>query len=297
MSVGQEESVQCLAPAKINLTLHVTGRREDGYHLLESLVVFAGCADRLTFTPAKTLSLDTSGPYGEALERDLAGADNIILKAARAVAEATGHPLQARITLEKALPLGAGLGGGSADAAAVLRGLCRLWGVSLAEEQLLALGARLGADVPVCLRGRPAVMTGIGEVLADPPPLPPVWLVLVNPGVPLATPAVFAARRGAFSAPHPLTHPPATAEALAEALAQRRNDLTAAAISLAPVIGEVLAALAGQAGCLLARMSGSGATCFGLFADRLVAEAAAASLRRAAPGWWCQVAPLLEEPA
>lgn len=273
------------APAKINLFLHVTGRRDDGYHLLDSLVVFARFGDSLSFDAAGTLSLEVDGPTAALLPAD----DNIVLKAARALAAAAGVAPQARIRLTKRLPVAAGIGGGSADAAAALRGLARLWGVSLPGLDTLALA--LGADVPVCLRGCPTAMSGVGERLEDAPRLPAAWLVLANPGVPLSTPAVFKARRGAFSAADPLRQAPATAAALAEALARRHNDLTAAAVSLAPVVGEVLAALAATPGCLLSRMSGSGATCFGLYAGE--AEARAAALALAGSGWWVRAAELM----
>lgn len=282
------------APAKVNLTLHVTGRRDDGYHLLDSLVVFAGVHDRLTIAPAEDLSLDVGGPNGGLLG-PASGDDNIILRAARALAEATGHAAGARITLHKALPVAAGVGGGSADAAAALLGLCRLWGVGLPEPDMLALAGRLGADVPVCLRGRATTVGGVGEHLSDAPALPAAWLVLVNPGVPLSTPAVFKARSGPFSAPAPLAKAPRDAAALAAALAERRNDLTAAALSLAPEIGTVLTALSALPGCLLARMSGSGATCWGLFATEHAAHAAARTLRAGQEEWWIAAAPLLAE--
>jgi 4-diphosphocytidyl-2-C-methyl-D-erythritol kinase len=252
--------------------------------------------DRITVEAADDLTLDVDGPYGPALEGASGGQpDNIILRAARALAEAAGRPAHAHIILTKTLPVAAGVGGGSADAAAVLHGLSRLWGVGLPTEALFALAARLGADVPVCLRGRATAMSGVGEHLSDAPPLPAAWLVLVNPGIPLSTPAVFAARSGEFSEPSPLDDAPRDAAALADALARRRNDLTAAAISLAPEIGATLAALSVVPGCLLARMSGSGATCWGLFATDYDAQAAARALRADHPTWWIASAPLLTE--
>ena len=272
------------APAKVNLFLHVTGRRADGYHLLDSLVVFARCGDTLTFEPADELTLELDGPTAGLL----ADGDNIVLKAAYALAKAAGVTRGARIRLTKRLPVAAGVGGGSADAAAALTGLSRLWDI---EVPLQHLALSLGADVPVCLKGVPTAMSGVGEGLADAPTLPPAWLVLVNPGVPLSTPAVFKARRGGFSAADPLTEAPADAKALADALARRRNELTEAALSLAPVVGEVLAKLAATRGCLLARMSGPGATCFGLYAGEAEARGAAASLRGS--GWWVEAAQLL----
>lgn len=278
------------APAKVNLTLHVTGKRADGYHLLDSLVAFAGVGDTLELAAADGLTLTLAGPTAAALAAD---DDNIVLRAARALAAAAGIAPRAAITLTKRLPVAAGLGGGSADAAAALRGLTRLWGLNMAEGDLHALGLTLGADVPVCLAARPTTMTGVGEGLSPAPALPPAWLLLVNPRRPLSTPAVFKARTGGFSAPQPLTEPPTDAHALAVALAARRNDLTQAAISLEPVIADMLALIAAQPGCLLARMSGSGATCFGLFADAATAKPAAAALTATQPGWWIAAAPLL----
>jgi 4-diphosphocytidyl-2-C-methyl-D-erythritol kinase len=267
------------APAKINLHLHVVGRRDDGYHLLDSLVVFAGVGDRLSVSPADDLALAVVGPFAGGLGQ---AADNLVLRAARALADQLGRRAGVRLVLEKNLPVASGIGGGSADAAATLRLLCRFWRV---ETDLPPLAARLGADVPVCLRGRPALMAGIGEVLAPAPALPEMGIVLVNPGVAVSTPAVFQARRGGFSA---VAQFPAQgwpdAASLAADLRGRRNDLERAASGLAPVIGDVLDAVAAAPGCLLARMSGSGATCFGLFASAAEARRAAGGITGA--GWW-----------
>lgn len=282
------------APAKVNLTLHVTGRRDDGYHTLDSLVVFAGVFDRVSVAPADRLSLSVAGPNAEALA-DVPEKDNIVLRAAWALAAATGSARGARITLHKTLPVAAGIGGGSADAAAVLSGLMRLWGVAPPRDVLLRLAAGLGADVPVCLRARATCVGGIGEQMKDAPPLPAAWLLLVNPGVPLSTPAVFQARKGAFTVPAPMDDSPRDAYALAKALTARRNDLTAAAISLAPEIGQCLAAIGALPGCLLSRMSGSGATCWGLFATEYDCRAAAKALRASQPDWWIEPAPMLTD--
>lgn len=278
------------APAKVNLTLHVVGRRDDGYHLLDSLVAFAGVGDTLDFAPAGAITLEVAGPTAA----QIPDGENIVLKAARLLAEAAGRPLPgAAIRLTKRLPVAAGIGGGSADAAAALKGLTRLWGLSLPAETLSRVALSIGADVPVCLAGTPTRMMGIGERLEPAPALPPAWLVLVNPMVPLHTPPVFKARTGPFSEADPLTESPADARALAAALASRRNDLTPPAIAIEPVVGEVLAAIAATPGCLLPRMSGSGATCFGLYASEAEASAAAAALTAAHPGWWIAPAPLL----
>ncbi len=270
------------APAKVNLFLHVTGRRPDGYHLLDSLVVFAGAADRLSAEPADTLDLRLTGPGAAVLAPELAR--NLVLRAARALAEAAGLAGEARITLDKRLPVASGIGGGSADAAAALRLLGRLWDVSLPAAALADMARDIGADVPVCMAGQPARMGGIGEVLAPAPVLPEFGLLLVNPGEAVATQAVFRARAGGFSAPAALPSGWPHAAAMATDLALCRNDLEDSALSLCPAIGTVLQALRALPGCLLARMSGSGATCFALFADPAAAERAARLLQHT--GWW-----------
>ena len=257
------------APAKVNLYLHITGRRADGLHLLESLVAFAEASDALYAEPADGLSLDVVGPFAGALAGE---ADNLVLRAARALGQGQG----ARLVLEKNLPVAAGIGGGSADAAAALRLLSRLWGI---ETGLEPLAAGLGADVPVCLAGRTCGMAGIGERLTPLPDWPVPHLLLANPGVALATQAVFGARRGPFRESRPW--PQTVAE-----LAGCANDLTEAAISLAPEVGDTLAALAALDGALFARMSGSGATCFAAFADKAARDRARTALRRRHPGWW-----------
>lgn len=273
-----------LAAAKVNLALHVTGRRTDGYHLLDSLVVFAGTGDTITAEPAPDLTLALTGPGAAALSAE---ADNLVLRAARLMG-----PAGARITLDKRLPVASGLGGGSADAAATLRALARLRGQPLPPAAAV-LG--LGADVPVCLAGRPVRMSGVGEVLTPlAHPLPEGWLVLANPGLPVATPAVFAAldRRDNAPLPRDLPRLRSTAE-LAAFLRMQRNDLEPPAITLLPVISLVKSAIAVQPGCLMARMSGSGASCFGLFPDALTAAAAARAIRQDRPAWWVEAAPIL----
>ena len=266
------------APAKINLALHVVGRRADGYHLLDSLVVFARVGDVVRAEAAEALALEVTGPFAHALADE---ADNLVLRAARLLAEAHGVTPGARLALEKHLPVASGIGGGSADAAAALRLLARLWNLPApAAEIALALGA----DVPVCLAGAAARMGGIGEHLAPAPGLPACGLLLVNPGVAVATPAVFRTRGGAFSAPLDLPEGWNDAASMAADLAHMGNDLEAPAVALAPAIGEVLATLRRLPGVLLARMSGSGATCYALFATPAEAEGIAAVVAR--PGWW-----------
>ncbi|NGM22754.1 4-(cytidine 5'-diphospho)-2-C-methyl-D-erythritol kinase [Roseomonas stagni] len=268
------------APAKVNLTLRVTGSRADGYHLLDSLAVFAGVGDVVRAEPAEGLTLSLAGPGAGALAAE---PDNLVLRAARALAAAAGVPARAAISLEKHLPVASGIGGGSADAAAALRVLDGLWGTGLGPARLRAIAAGLGADVPVCVESRPMRMRGVGEVLDAVPPLPPFGLLLANPRLALATPAVFKARAPGFSAEADYPDRWADAAALAEWLRPLGNDLQDAAIALCPPIADVLAAIAAQPGCLLARMSGSGATCFGLFGTPAAAEAAAAALPAS---WW-----------
>jgi 4-diphosphocytidyl-2-C-methyl-D-erythritol kinase len=256
----------------------VTGRRDDGYHLLDSLVVFVSLADTLEARPAPALSLAVTGPVAEAAGAD---GDNLVLRAARALApDGAG----AALSLDKRIPVAAGLGGGSSDAAAALRLLSRLWGVPIpARESAL----RLGADVPVCLAARPARMQGIGEVVSPAPPLPDgLGLVLANPRLPLATQAVFGARTGPFDDRAVLPARLDDAAALAAWLRTTRNGLEAAAVSLCAPVAEVLAACAALPGALIARMSGSGPTCFALFRTVAAADAAAAALSRAKPGWF-----------
>lgn len=269
------------ACAKVNLWLHVVGRRADGYHLLDSLAVFPAACDWLRISPDDGLSLTLAGRFGPRL---VAEPDNLVMRAATALAETAGIAPRARITLEKNLPIASGIGGGSADAAAALRALSRMWRLDLPRAEVLRIATALGADVPVCLDQRPALMSGVGEILTPAPVLPQAGMVLVNPGVAVPTPAVFKARSGDFSAP--VQPPPSLSDmaSLVAFLAGTRNDLQAPAMALTPVIGQVLEAIAARPGCLLARMSGSGATCFGLFATDQAARAAAAEL--AWPGGW-----------
>lgn len=288
-------SVTEFAAAKINLWLHVTGKRDDGYHLLDSLIAFAGVGDSLAFSASGDLALDIDGPFSGGLG---SGGDNLVLKAAWLLAAEAGISPAARITLTKNLPVASGIGGGSADAAAALRGLSRLWKLSVPAEDLAAIALRLGADVPMCLAGGAAMAGGIGEELAPVPALAPAWLVLVNPRFALSTPEVFRNRQGDFTAiERPDLPSLATVEGLVSVLAARRNDLEAPAVRLAPVIGDVLADLRASPGARFAAMSGSGATCFALYASRADAEASAMALAEAEPGWWVAAAPLLADAA
>jgi 4-diphosphocytidyl-2-C-methyl-D-erythritol kinase len=277
--------VRQFAPAKVNLALHVTGRRADGYHLLQSIVVFADTGDWLEIAPAPRLSLRVTGPRAAGVPTD---DRNLVWQAAMLFPRAPG----AAITLEKHLPHAGGIGGGSADAAAALRGLADLWARPMPDA---AAVLELGADLPVCLFGRPALMAGIGEVLTPLPPLPPLWLVLVNAGVAVPTGPVFKGLAQVENPAMPAIPDQGWADAddLALWLARARNDLEPPARQIVPVIDSVIAAIGGSADCLLARMSGSGGTCFGLFATEAAARAAAVALSADHPGWWVQAAATL----
>lgn len=263
-------AAHAFAPAKINLTLHVTGQRDDGYHLLDSLVVFADVGDRLWLEPAPDMSLDVTGPFAKGVPTD---GRNLVWKAA----EAAGTPL--RIRLEKNLPHGGGIGGGSADAAAVLR--------HLGAGQV---AATLGADVPVCLDDRAKRMTGIGDCLTPVPRLGTWDIVLVNPGVEVPTPSVFKALCTKTNAPMGTIPSQASKDDFIRWLAQQRNDLQEPAISLAPEIADALNILKGAK---LVRMSGSGSTCFGLYRSAEDAQAAQDRIASAHPNWWVKAAKTL----
>ncbi|MEX0695239.1 MAG: 4-(cytidine 5'-diphospho)-2-C-methyl-D-erythritol kinase [Rhodospirillales bacterium] len=271
------------APAKINLYLHVTGRREDGYHLLDSLVVFADIGDRIAAQPAETISLAYSGPFADALPEP---EHNLVLSAARRLAEHFGINKGAALTLAKNLPVASGIGGGSADAAAAIRALIRLWGLPADDPGIMDIALSLGADVPVCLIGRPAVMRGIGEDLSLLSGFPSLPLVLVNPGVGVSTPMVFKARTGPFSNSLAWPADADTAASALMALALAGNDLQRPAATLNPKIGTVMAALEAEPDVRLARMSGSGATCFAITDSDATAAAVAAAVQARHPGWW-----------
>lgn len=278
--------------AKVNLTLRVVGRRVDGYHDLESVVAFADCADRLTLDPGPKLSLVTTGPLAEACGET---SDNLVLKAANLLAERIADLKLGAFTLDKVLPVAAGIGGGSADAAAALRLLARLNGLALDDARLLDVALKTGADVPVCVASHACDMTGVGEGLM-PLNLPKLPCVMVNPRVPVATKDVFNAlglRNGELlvGATDVIESPSwpeggASVGDWVEALSIIPNDLEAPAMRIQPVIGEVLSALGAGDGMLLARMSGSGATCFAIFADGSKARAASETIRRDHPAWW-----------
>lgn len=272
------------APAKVNLALHVVGQRDDGYHLLDSLVVFCTVGDRIKVTPDDGFHLDITGPFGADLSVD---PDNLVLKAAHGLRRLLGDAVMgqgARILLEKNLPVSSGIGGGSADAAATLRALLKLWEVSPLSGDVMPLALSLGADVPVCLSSRSVFMAGIGESLTPVADMPSIPAVLVNPGVAVSTPAVFKALRIKQNPPINNRHW-SDEGTFFRALTAMRNDLEAPAIEAQPVIGAVKAALLEKPGCHVARMSGSGATVFGLFETQAQAETAAQEIGDQR-GWW-----------
>jgi len=265
------------APAKINLALHVTGQREDGYHLLDTLVAFADVGDKLSFAPASDLNLSINGPFAAGLDAD---DENLVLRAASALQKAADVTAGAAIQLEKNLPISSGIGGGSADAAAALRGLAKLWRTDI---DLAPIAVQLGADVPMCLISEPLRAQSIGEQL-EPVALPGFHVVLANPGVAVSTPEI-------FSRLDRKDHPPL--DELEDPngdwlmwLTDQRNDLEAPAFGAAPEIAQCLDALWGTSRVRLARMSGSGATCFALYDSEGCAARAAAQLRTAYPDWW-----------
>ena len=278
--------------AKVNLYLHVTGRRDDGYHFLDSLIAFTAAGDRISLAPRPAGAgpcLAVDGPFAAAVPTD---GTNLALRAVHELSTLLDRPADVAVSLTKNLPVAAGIGGGSADAAAVIRGCLRLWGCGAGHGDAvhrLALG--LGADVPVCLHPGSWFVGGIGEELNPGPATGGAAIVLVNPNLPVPTPAVFRARTGDFG--RPVQFEPAVDQSLPTFLGACRNDLTVAAISVCPAIGDVLARLDSQHGAKLARMSGSGGTCFALFDDAAAADQAGQAISAAEPGWWVQSTTLL----
>ena len=278
--------LKALAPAKINLYLHIVGRRSDRYHLLDSWVAFADVGDELQVSPSSGLSLECTGEYASLIPVK----ENSVLGAAQALAKHYGINDGAHFTLHKHLPVAAGIGGGTADAAAALRLLVQLWQLKPTAQEMKNIALSLGADVPACLRAESLFMNGIGEVITPAQVIDHWHGVLVNPRVALSTPAVFAVYDGHLSPamPHKATFP-GQQEAF-EYLKQAHNDLQVAATALVPEIQEVIDALAAQEGCAFSRMSGSGATCFALFDTEAHAQAAARRLASSQPSWWVRKA-------
>lgn len=282
------------APAKVNLTLVVLGRRMDGYHDLSSLVAFAGVGDTLSLEPDQPLGLGLGGPFAHQLD---GSPGNLVLRAAQHLADLTGTSAQGHFSLIKRLPIASGIGGGSADAAAAIRLICRARGLAPDDARVLAAARATGADVPVCLASKARMMRGSGEVLGAPLKLPGLFAVLVNPGVGVATASVFAALGLAPGDRHRpdegvqgalASKASSTSALIREVLEANGNDLEPPAMRLVPAIGDVLEALRAAPGCWLARMSGSGATCFGLFGDCRQSANAARAIKATQAGWWAK---------
>lgn len=281
------------APAKVNLALHVTGQREDGYHTLHSLSVFTELGDQLTASPAREDRLTISGPFADDLS---SGRSNIIIRAIEKFRARFPDHIRGGVSihLEKHLPVASGLGGGSADAAAVLRILSRMGAHPIPDTELFALAETLGADVPMCLYSRTCEVEGIGEKLRPVGPLPPVHLVLVNPLAPVITADVFRRLQKRDNPPMPPLPAGFDRAAMFSLwLADTRNDLQTPAIEMVPAIAEVIEAIGATTGCALARMSGSGATCFGLYGSAAAAHQAAHDLRQRLSGYWVAATPVL----
>lgn len=294
MTSTQTKLLTIFAPAKINLYLHVTGRLDNGYHTLDSLVSFADIGDVITIEPSSDFSFHLEGPFAGAFgpkERDESpNSSNLAVRAMWMLAQAAQKHPHLKITLTKNLPLSSGLGGGSSNAASVLWGLCEWWGISHQAPYLPGLMATLGADVPVCLKCQPTRMRGIGEILDAVPPMPEIAIVLINPGKPCPTGQVFAHFAGEFHDPTPLPESIETVDGLLDILKTRNNQLLDSAIQIVPEIVNVIQAMEIQDGCKLARLSGSGATCFGLFETEGQAATAAAEIADENPDWWVQSA-------
>lgn len=278
------------APAKVNLALHVTGRREDGYHLLETFAVFTALGDRISAEPDDHDSFSIDGPEAGPLRGEASGSNLVVCArdALREAARADGHAAEPmRLHLDKHLPVASGIGGGSADAAAALKLLARLWGYQPAPEKLAAIGLQLGADVPMCLASRPLIASGIGEALAPVELGFVLDLVIVNPRIGVSTPVVFSALESRTNPPLPAHRGLSDRSSFISWLTQTRNDLEPPACAKVPGIAECLQSLQ-DAGALFARMSGSGASCFGIYESAAAAETAALAIRKAQPGWFVE---------
>ncbi len=271
------------APAKLNLNLHITGKTSQEYHLLDSLVVFTEFGDELEFSEADDLSLEITGSFAQTVTTE----DNLVLHAARLLQPYASRPCGAHIVLHKEIPVGAGLGGGSSDAAVTLKALHDMWGISLSDEKLAELALSLGSDIPVCLSGRSAWIAGIGDKITPVAIHADLWMVLVNSGQPLATPKVYAAYDGDFRNEQPHAKKIGSSQALFDIVMATYNDLQPAATTLCPEIDEVLNVLGLAPGAVMSRMSGSGATCFGLFRSVQEAQQACSLIKQQHANWWC----------
>lgn len=290
MTSTQIKVLTIFAPAKINLYLHVTGRLDNGYHTLDSLIAFADIGDSVSIEPAQDFEFNITGPYAasfSAKERDASpNSSNIAVQAAWMMARAAQKNLNLKITLTKNMPLAGGIGGGSSDAAAVAWGLAEWWNIPKGSHYLPGIMARLGADVPVCFGCQPARVRGIGDVMDPAPPMDEVPVVLVNPGRACPTPEVFKLFSGDFREPKAIPANLTHFEDFIDFLKKRGNDLEGAAAEIVPEINTVLECLAEQKGCALARMSGSGATCFGIFDNERAAHKAAKHIAARYKAWW-----------
>ncbi|MCB1531880.1 MAG: 4-(cytidine 5'-diphospho)-2-C-methyl-D-erythritol kinase [Alphaproteobacteria bacterium] len=293
MSSTRTKTLTIFAPAKINLYLHVTGRLDNGYHSLDSLVAFADIGDQLRIEPAQDFEFEINGPYARMLgpkEQDASPhSGNLVVQAAWALARAAQKVPNVKATLTKNLPIASGLGGGSSDAAAMLWGLLEWWELSTQAHYLPGLMARIGADIPVCLPCKPARMRGIGDILDPAPPMGEAPIVLVNPAKACLTADVFRHYSGTYKEPHTLPDSLLDFKNLIAFLKTQENDLYEPACAVVPEIRNVMNALEAQKGCALARLSGSGATCFGLFEDEANAQDAARSIAEENPDWWVKV--------
>lgn len=287
------------APAKINLSLHICGKRPDGYHLLHSLVAFArDIGDTITIKPSQTLELEITGPYAGYLDKTAYDttrtSGNLVIRAAYALADMSGIPLTAHITLEKNLPVSSGIGGGSSDAAALIKALSAFWNIAPDKNALRPILSALGADLPVCYEQQTSIMEGIGEIITPYHGLPALPVILINPLIPCPTKNVFGRFNGQFT-PLPAVLPPAFAnvqEFTGFIQAECRNDLQPPAIEAVPEIKNILAALEKTENCMLARLSGSGATCFGIYPTPQSAASTARILQENHKNWWIKAGTL-----
>jgi 4-diphosphocytidyl-2-C-methyl-D-erythritol kinase len=285
------KTLRLFAPAKINLFLHITGKQADGYHTLQSMMGFVDVGDDLTFSKHDSLYIDVKGPFAGELEDPK---DNLVYKAARHLAEQYKVPLCGKIVLTKNLPVAAGLGGGSADAAATLKGLVKLWDLPEEPHRLQKIALGLGADVPACLYKKLVWAEGVGEKMTPLPEMPGIHFVLANPLIPTPTAEVFKKFRSRFSTPLQFSVRRKSSAAWIADLKIYHNDLTDAACAVTPAIRDVLDSLSGTTGCQLSRLAGSGATCFGIYGSAEAAKTAANDLRARHPSWWVTPADMLK---
>ena len=285
LKVNTNNTITAIAPAKVNLYLHITGKKKTGYHELDSLIVFTELHDIISVTTHHNIEISVRGPLAGQLSES--PETNLVYKAAQILTELTDIPKGAKITVSKNIPVAAGLGGGSADAAAAIQALCKLWNIGLEDRVLATIALSLGSDVPACLLSKTAQISGFGEILKPVPEFPKnLHLVLVNPGIKLLTKSVYEGFRGPFKGTKSISLFPTNPTNLPAFLQQCSNDLSESAKELCPDIIEVLDALESCTGCYLARISGSGPSCFGIFPNAKVANLAALQIARRKTDWW-----------